>query len=72
MLGVVGAVVATGTLVFSMGAIEISGITHCVDWQRRHDLLRLDDGPLPSLVPERPSLQLLKHHATTSGRTARL
>lgn len=72
VLGVVGAVVGTGALVFSMGAIEISGITHCVDWQRRHDLVRLDDGPLPPLVPEHPIPRLLKHHAAAPGRTARM
>lgn len=72
MLGVVGAVVGTGALVFSMGAIEISGITHCVDWQRRHDLVRPDDGPLPPLTPERPSPRLLKRHATAPGRPTRM
>jgi hypothetical protein len=71
-LGFVGAIVGTGALVFSMGAIEISGITHCVDWQRRHDLVRLDDGPLPPLAPERPSPELLKHRASSPGRTARM
>jgi hypothetical protein len=71
-LGVMAAIVGTGALVFSMGAIEISGITHCVDWQRRHDLVRLDDGPLPPLAPERPSPELLKHHAAAPGRTARM
>ncbi|KQS58172.1 hypothetical protein ASG32_31595 [Methylobacterium sp. Leaf361] len=72
MLGAVAATVGTGALAFSMGAIEISGITHCVDRQRRHDQARLDDGPLPPLAPECPSLQLLKHHAATPGRTAKM
>jgi hypothetical protein len=72
VLGAVGAVVGTGALVFSMGAIEISGITHCVDWQRRHDLVRLDDGPLPQLAQERPGPQLLKHDAAALGRTTRM
>lgn len=72
MLGAVAATVGTGALAFSMGAIEISGITHCVDWQRRHDQVRLDDGPLPPLTPERPTPQLLKHHAAAPGRTDRM
>ncbi|KQS69326.1 hypothetical protein ASG32_29505 [Methylobacterium sp. Leaf361] len=72
VLGVVGAVVGTGALAFSMGAIEISGITHCVDWQRRHDQVRLDEGPLPPLAPECPSPQLPKHHAAAPGRTDRM
>jgi hypothetical protein len=72
VLGAVAAVVGTGALVFSMGAIEISGITHCVDWQRRHDSVRLDDGPLPPLTPERTISRLLKHHAAAPGRTARM
>jgi hypothetical protein len=72
LLGVVGAIVGTGALVFSMGAIEISGITHCVDWQRRHDLVRLDDGPLPPLAPEHPSPRLLKQHAVAPDQTARM
>ncbi|KQS48857.1 hypothetical protein ASG32_31940 [Methylobacterium sp. Leaf361] len=72
VLGVVGAVVGTGALVFSMVAIEISGITHCVDWQRRHDLVRLDDGPLRPLASERLGSQLLKHHAAAPGRTDRM
>ncbi len=72
MLGAVAATVGTGALVFSMGAIEISGITHCVDWQRRHDLVRLDDGPLPPLAPVCQGPQLLKHHAAGPDRTDRM
>ncbi len=72
VLGAVAATVGTGALVFSTGAIEISGITHCVDWQRRHNQVRLDDGPLPPLAPERPSPPLLKHRAAAPGRTAEM
>jgi len=72
LLGFVGAVVGVGALAFLMGSIEISGITHCVNWQRRHNLVRLDDGPLPALAPERASHLLLKPHAVAPGRTARM
>ena len=71
LLGAVGAIVGTGALAFSTGAIEISGITHCVDWQRRDDLVRTDDGPLPPLATERRCPQQLKHPAAL-GPTARM
>lgn len=72
VLGAVGAIVGTGALAFSTGAIEISGITHCVDWQRRHDQVRLDDGPLPPLATERLCSQLHKRPAATPSPTARM
>lgn len=71
-LGIVGTIVSVAALAFLMGTIEIGGITHCVDWQRRHDLVRLDDGPLPPLTRERPTPRLLNHHAAAPGRTARM
>jgi hypothetical protein len=51
-LGFVGSIVGAGALAFSMGTIEIGGSTHCMDWQRRHDLVRPGDGPLPPLSPQ--------------------
>ncbi|MBP2498276.1 hypothetical protein ABID82_005167 [Methylobacterium sp. PvP062] len=51
-LGIVGAIVGAGALVFAMGTIEISGVTHSVGWQRRHDQVRPDVGPLPPLAAE--------------------
>lgn len=72
LLGAVGAVIGTGALAFSMGAIEISGKTHCVDWQRRHDQVRLDDGPLPPLASEPVIPRLLEQDAAAPGRRARM
>jgi hypothetical protein len=72
VLGAVAATVGTAALAFSMGAIEISGITHCVDWQRRHDQVRPDDGPLPPLASEHPIPRLLEQDAAAPGRTTRM
>ncbi|MBE7197190.1 MAG: hypothetical protein INR70_05235 [Parafilimonas terrae] len=73
MLGAVAAIVGAGALVFSMGAIEISGITHCVDWQRRHDLVRLDNGPLPPFASEHSGPpQPIERHAAAPGQAARM
>jgi hypothetical protein len=71
-LGFVGAVVSVGALAFLMGTIEISGITHCANWHRKHAAAQLADVPLPPLSVERGGNLLLKHHAAVPGQTARM
>ena len=71
-LGFVGTMVGAGALVFLTGTIEISGITHCANWHRKHASTQLAARPLPPLSPERHGNLPLEHHAAAPGGTARM
>lgn len=71
-LGFVGAMVGAGALVFLTGTIEVSGITHCANWHRKHASTQRADGLLPPLSPERHGNLPIKRHAAAPGGTARM